>query len=372
MPSLEEKLRILGEPARYEVSGRREGAGGGGLFKVLMTNACDRNCAYCPARVDRDGPRTRFSPNELASAFMRMRTDGSADSLFLSSGVCGTPDAAMAPMVDTGHILRREGYRGYLHLKLMPGASDEAIRAAVEVADRVSVNLDTPNAARMACVDPERDWTGEVVGTLTRARKIVKEQRVATGTGIDMSTALVVGASGETDAEILETVGRCYGEWDVQRVHFGRFQPVGGTAMEWTPETPPVRVRRLVETDWLVRRYGFHIEEFLTESDGNLDPFTDPKIAVARRRPDDFPIEVTTADRDSLLRVPGIGELSARRILRARAYGGVRDLADLRAMGVVVSRAAGWMTVNGRLETAVPVPRHRGVDPRVRQMALPY
>jgi predicted DNA-binding helix-hairpin-helix protein len=222
------------------------------------------------------------------------------------------------------------------------------------LADRVSVNLDTPNAERMACVEPSKDWETDVAGTLVRARRISEEVKEATEKAADVTTALVVGASGETDCEILRAMGRCYDEWDVRRVHFGRFQPVGGTSMECFDETPPVRVRRLYETDFLVRRYGFALGEFETQADGNLDPDTDPKVAVARRHPDLFPVEVTTAPREMLLRVPGIGELSVRRILRARDEGAVRDVEDLHAMGVVMRRAAPFLTVRGRMPVLMP------------------
>jgi len=257
-----------------------------------------------------------------------------------------------------------------VHLKVMPGASDEAIRQAVTLADRVSVNLDTPNAERMACVDPSKDWDADVAGTLSRVRHIAQEAKDAEGKAADVTTALVVGASGESDCEILRAMGRCYEEWKLERVHFGRFQPVGGTSMECFEETPQVRVRRLYETDFLVRRYGFGLAEFETGADGNLDPDTDPKVAVARRNPDLFPVEVTTAPREMLLRVPGLGELSARRILRARAEGGVRDVEDLHAMGVVLRRAAPFLTVRGRMPALAPAPSARRARPDAGQLSL--
>lgn len=365
---LTERLKLLTDGARFEVAGQRARAAG--PFRVLMNSACDRNCAFCPSACSVDGPRAALKPDELAATVSAVNATGDAPSLLLSSGVCGSPDAAMEPMLTAVRLLReRHAYDGYIHLKVMPGASDAAIRAAVTAADRVSVNLDVPNAARLARIEPGRNWETEVAGTLWRARSIAEAIRAQTGVAADVATALVVGAAGEKDTEILETMGRCYGPWGVRRVHFGRFEPVPGTPLEAAPETLPIRVRRLTETDWLLRRFGFGITEFLTRDDGNLDPFTDPKVAIALRRPDDFPVEVTTAGREDLLRVPGIGELSARRILRARQTGHVRDIIDLRAMGVVTIRAAAFITIRGRRPSSI-LPTTGIPQAHVKQLTL--
>ena len=371
----ESKIKILGKSARYDVCGScwtdpvprperparpaarpedfiyRAASSGRScvrLFKVLQTNVCQNNCLYCANRRDIDRPRTAFSPEELAGLFMQLVRRRKVDGLFLSSGICGSAQASQTRMIETVDILRnRYGYRGYVHLKVLPGASRAQMEEVLKLADRTSVNLEAPNRARLARLAPEKDLTGDLV------RLLVELDQLSRGSGhipAGITTQLVVGAAGESDREILESCWWLYRHAALRRAYYSGFSPVTDTPLENLPATPVVREHRLYQADWLLRFYGFDLAEIPFETEGSLPEKLDPKHAWAVKHIDRFPLEVNEATRAVLLRVPGIGPVSADRILRARRLGRIGRLSELAKLGVAVKRARDFVLLAGRFD----------------------
>jgi len=359
-----DKLNVLGEAAQYDVcaaagrpmpegrditryiahvacrDGRRMP-----VLKVLQTNACVKDCYYCPFRAGRRFRREAFNPEELARLVAQLHRAGIVQGLFLSSGVIGKDDHTMAQMIATAEILRRKhGFRGYLHLKIMPGASDAAIEAALHLANRVSVNLEAPNPDRLARLTSTKDLDRDLLAPLRRVQELVER----TGRQVSRTTQFVVGAADETDREILTTVYHLYRHLGLARAYYSAFRPVPDTPLDGRPPENPRRQDRLYQADALIRWYGFELSELPLDEQGNLPLDEDPKTAWARRHPERFPVEVNTAEREELLRVPGIGPVAAERILRWRRQGAFRHLADLRKTGAVTERAAPYITLAGR------------------------
>jgi predicted DNA-binding helix-hairpin-helix protein len=221
------------------------------------------------------------------------------------------------------------------------------VERAVQLANRVSVNLEAPNPERLARIAPPKDFGAHLLQPLHWANRLIKEgagQRAS----VSQTTQFVVGASDETDRELLSTTARLYHEVDLARVYFSAFQPIVGTPLEHHPPTPPLREHRLYQSDFLLRQYGFTFDDLVFDDAGNLPSEADPKLAWAQAHPECFPVEVNRASREELLRVPGIGPTSASRILMLRSRGSFCQLSDLRKIGAVAKRAAPFVLLNGR------------------------
>ncbi len=384
---LDHKLELLADDARFEscdsfTPRKRKGKRGNpgiqqtqgpngkpmALFRLLQSNRCEWDCPYCPLRRSNDIERTTLTPDELATTFMQRHEAGDVQGLFLSSAVDGGVRPAMARMLDTVELLRvRFAYTGYVHLKLMPGARPDEVERAATLADRVSINLEAPNGERMKRISPERRWS-----TILEPMAYAREQQEAGNLPSGQATQLVVGASGESDREIFAATARMYSEFKLRRVYFTAFRPQPNTPMAEHESTPVVRQQRLQEADWLVRHYGFAASELPFESDDNLPLQLDPKFAWALQHPEQFPIDVQTADREALLRVPGIGPISVERILAMRGAVRFRELQHLRKLGVVVNKARHFVTLDGRFfggDAAQVVARLRA-QPIVEQLTL--
>ena len=314
-------------------------------LRVLQTNACAKDCFYCPFRAGRGHRREAYSPEELARLADALHRAGAIEGLFVSSGVVGHADYSMAQLVETAEILRaRHGFDGYVHLKLMPAASDAAVEAALRVADRVSINLEAPNPSRLARLTSTKDLGADLLAPLRRVKRLLTSARRR----VSRTTQFVVGAAGESDREILETTVPLYRQLGLSRVYYSAFSPVPDTPLESAPAEDPLRERRLYQADFLVRDYGFDLDELpLAQDDGRLPLGIDPKLAFAQAQPELFPVEVNSATRWQLLRVPGIGPRGVVRILRERRAGRLRDPGQLRRMGCA-PRALDWVTVDGR------------------------
>jgi predicted DNA-binding helix-hairpin-helix protein len=340
------------------------------VFRTLMSSKCEWNCAYCPLRSGSDLPRAALTPEELARVFLPRYEKGVAQGLFLSTGVDGGAHAATGQMLDgVEHLRKRHNYTGYVHLKLLPGAALAEVERAARLADRLSLNLEAPSAERLARVSPERDWAGDLIARLAWARDWQREGLLKSG----LATQFVVGASGESDRELLLTTTWLYRELDLRRVYFGAFRPARGTPLEDQAPTPFVREQRLKEADWLLRHYGFAPPELPYDPAGDLPLHIDPKLAWALAHPERFPIELNTADQEMLLRVPGLGPLSIRRIIRLRREGRFRDPAQLKGLGGAASRARDFVTFDGRFYGRDPAARMRHYAPRgplVEQLTL--
>lgn len=365
---LDDKLAILAPAARFDACdrflGRRRAtprtalwddaavaadADGEGralpVFRVLLSNRCEWNCAYCPLRSGNDVPRAALLPDELARVFLPRVERGVVQGLLLSTGVDGNPVVATGRMLDAVEMLRtRYGYSGYVHLKLLPGAPAAEIERAARLASRISLNLEAPTAAHLARISPERDWLRDLIAPLALARDWSRTGAIGAG----LATQFVVGAAGESDRDLLATTAWLYRDLALRRVYFGAFRPVTGTPLEGHAPTPLVREQRLREADWLLRRYGFEQQELPYDPDGNLPLHLDPKLAWALAHPERFPVELNRADRDELLRVPGLGPVSVARILRLRREGRFRDPAHLAVLGGALSRARDFVTLDGR------------------------
>lgn len=378
-PDLQERLDVLGGDAQYELcasTGRPApdgDASAGGqakaerryghgdirqhitlvrhpkgpmpVLRLLQTNACAKDCFYCPFRAGREFRREAITSDELARLTDQLYRAGMVKGLFLSSGVVGHGDHSMGQIVDTAEILRTK-YRfgGYLHLKIMPRASEAAIERAVALADRVSINLEAPNAARLAQLSGTKDFAADLLSPLAAADRLARRADKK----VSQTTQFVVGAAGESDAEILATTERLYRDLRLARVYYSAFRPIPDTPLDGLPPEDPAREHRLYQADFLLRDYGFSADELPLGADGRLAVDVDPKLAWARVHPELFPVELNRADRSALLRVPGLGAKAVDALLAARRQGPLRDAGDLRRLGIAARKVLPWVTVNGR------------------------
>jgi putative DNA modification/repair radical SAM protein len=318
------------------------------LLKVLLSNACANDCRYCVNRASHPFRRTSFSSEELAGSFIRLWESGRVGGLFLSSGVVGGADRTMERMIKTVEILRlKHRFRGYVHLKILPGAGYSLVERAVQLATRVSVNLEAPNRERLDRIATGKDFQQDLLLRMRWARELIARQPGRRSKS--QTTQFVVGAADETDREILEQTERLYRGMNLARVYFSAFQPVPGTPLDDRPPAPPLREHRLYQADFLLRTYGFDFAELAFDGSGNLPESADPKTIWARNHPEFFPLEINRAERRELLRIPGIGPASARTIVRARMRNRFHSLEELRGAGVWTRRAAPFILIDGRL-----------------------
>lgn len=331
---------------------RMPGGGTTTLMRVMQTNACSLSCGYCPTFCGGRVRRTALSPEEVARTFMESHRAGLAQGLFLTSGVPGRPQRAMDRMLAAVEILRkREGFAGYVHLKLLPGADREQVTEATRIATRVSVNLEGPNDSVVRALAKEKDFSGDLLPSLMLAGRLSREARMEGRAGIapaGTTTQFVVGARGEEDREILGLVGRLERQGLLHHAHFSAFQPVAGTPLEGLRPVPAAREWRLYQAEHLIRQYGFRVEELVFGHDGHLLLDHDPKTAWALAHPEHFPLPLELAPRELLLRVPGIGPRAARRLVAERRRTVLRDARDLQRLGVDAARAGYFLTLRGR------------------------
>jgi predicted DNA-binding helix-hairpin-helix protein len=343
---------------------RLPGGGSTTLMRVMQTNACSLSCGYCPTFCGGRVKRTALSPEEVARTFMESHRAGVAQGLFLTSGVPGRPHRAVDRMLAAVEILRRrEGFTGYVHVKLLPGAETGQVEQATRLATRVSVNLEGPNDAVVRGLAREKDFSGDLLPNLMLAGRLSREARLegrgdiaAAGT----TTQFVVGAQGDKDREILGVVGGLERRGLLHHAHFSAFQPVAGTPMEGLSPTPAAREWRLYQAEHLLRLYGFREGELVFGADGNLPLQHDPKTAWALAHAERFPVPLERAPYELLLRVPGIGPTAARRLVAERRRTLPRDARDLRRLGVDATRAGYFLTLRGRrVRAALPAEQLR-------------
>lgn len=377
---MEQKMAILADAAKYDVSCSSSGKGrsaakaglgssslGGichsytadgrcvSLLKVLLSNICIYDCAYCVNRRSSDVPRAAFTPKELAELTIDFYRRNYIEGLFLSSAVTVSPDHTMERMIETLRLLRKvHGFRGYIHAKAIPGADPQMVETAGFFADRMSVNIELPTERSLTSLAPDKkkeailrpmgqisrsiaDWKGE--------RR--KSPRAPVYAPAGQSTQLIVGASPEGDGTILNLAQSLYDRMHLKRVYYSAYVPVGSSPKLLPVQTPPLlREHRLYQADWLLRFYGFRADELIAPDQDKLDERLDPKTAWALAHPECFPVEVNRAPYRELLRVPGIGVLSAKRIMVARK---IRRLEPehLKRLGLVLKRARFFLTCNG-------------------------
>jgi predicted DNA-binding helix-hairpin-helix protein len=342
---------------------RLPGGGCVNLMRVMQTNACSLSCGYCPTFRGGNVPRVSISPDETARTFMDVHRKGLASGLFLTSGVPGRASRATDRMLATLDLLRRrEGFTGYVHIKLLPGAERAQVEEAARLANRISVNLEAPGDAYVHRLTHDKDFSGDLLPKLEYAGRLLAARRGVPGAlpASGATTQFVVGAAGEHDREILAIVDRLERRRLLHHAHFSAFQPVVGTPLENHPATPAARELRLYQAEHLLRQYGFALDELTFGRDGDLELDRDPKSAWARAHASFFPLEVTHASYEALVRVPGLGPATARALIAARRTTALRGREDLRAAGVDVVRAAYYLTLRGRrLANAAPAEQLR-------------
>jgi predicted DNA-binding helix-hairpin-helix protein len=329
------------------------GRGSTNLVRVMQTNACSLSCGYCPTFAGGKVKRATLAPEEVSRIFMDLHRRGVADGLFLTSGVPGRAIRAMDRMLASLELLRlREGFKGYIHVKVLPGAEPAQVDAAVRLASRVSVNLEAPSDAQLRHLAREKNFTGDLLPKLERAgylgRALRQERRPDDVPRTGTTTQFVVGAAGERDREILAIVARLERQRLLHHAHFSAFQPVVGTPLENAPAVPAVREARLYQAEHLMRDYGFRYEELPFDRTGNLPLDQDPKTAWAMRQGERFPLALETAPLELLMRVPGIGPKTAAALVNERHRTLPRSAQDLKRLGVDASRAAYFLTLRGR------------------------
>lgn len=313
------------------------------LLKILMSNSCENDCTYCANRCHRDFDRQSFTPEELANLFITLRTKGLVNGLFLSSAVTKGSNWMMEQMLACVEIIRyRYRFKGYIHLKLLPGCSYSAVEQAVKLADRVSVNLEVPTSKYLEKLTRRKDFD-HFMRLMGWVKRLQDEGEARAG----QTTQFIVGVAGESDQEILSVTENCYDNLKLKRVYYSAFQPIPHTPLENRPATPLLREQRLYQSDFLLRRYGFKLNELKFDTQGNLPLKDDPKTVWAKNHPEWFPVEVNTASMEELLRIPGIGPISAARIVNHRRASKIRSLRDLKAFGAVIKRSVSYVLLDG-------------------------
>ncbi|HEX5809037.1 MAG TPA: radical SAM protein [Anaerolineales bacterium] len=322
------------------------------LLKTLLTSACERDCYYCPFRAGRDFRRATFKPQEFAELFMKLHRADMAEGIFLSSGIAAGGENTQNKIIDTAEILRRKlGFTGYMHLKIMPGAEKGQVERLMQLADRVSINLEAPNSERLARLAPNKNYFEELFRPLKWVEEIRQSQPAYKGWNgrwPSTVTQFVAGGSDESDLELLTTTDWLMKNVRLKRAYFSAFNPIRDTPMENKPAVDPMREHRLYQASFLLRDYGFDLEDMPFVQDGNLPLDTDPKLAWAQQNLQGRPLEINGAERQQLLRIPGIGPRGADAILQARRKEKLRDLATLKRLGIVTTRIAPFVLLDGR------------------------
>ncbi|MDO4516884.1 MAG: putative DNA modification/repair radical SAM protein [Bacillota bacterium] len=384
--TIEEKLTILTDAAKYDVActssgGDRRGGKLGKtiaagcchsfsadgrcvtLLKVLLTNVCCYDCRYCVNRTSNDLPRAMFTPRELADLTIDFYRRNYIEGLFLSSAVVRSPDYTTELMVKTLTILREEyGFTGYIHAKAIPGADPLLTARLGRLADRLSVNIELPSSRSLALLAPDkkrddifRPMAQIQQGILESKADKLKFRHAPDFAPAGQSTQMIVGASEETDYHILKLSEGMYQKYGLKRVFFSAYVPVADSPLLPSPvdfQPPLLREHRLYQSDWLLRFYHFQADEILSPEHPTLNPALDPKCSWAMDHLECFPVEVNTADYRTLLRVPGIGPVGARKILSARRWRALDETA-LKKLGIVMKRAQYFITCAGKMTPAL-------------------
>tara|TARA_R110002124_G_scaffold287364_1_gene474027 strand:+ start:57262 stop:58545 length:1284 start_codon:yes stop_codon:yes gene_type:complete len=379
---IKEKLNILADAAKYDVScsssgskrtnknkGLGDSSGMGichtytedgrcvSLLKILLTNHCIFDCAYCVTRKSNDIKRAAFKVQEVVDLTINFYRRNYIEGLFLSSGIFKNPDYTMERLILVAKKLREEeNFNGYIHLKSIPGASDELMREAGLYADRLSVNIEIPSEKGLKLLAPDKDRKdfiqpmekvkNEII-QYKNEKKLIKSTPIYAPAG--QSTQMIVGASGETDAEVMYTSAHFYKKFNLKRVYYSGYIPISydprlpgiGT------QVPLLRENRLYQTDWLLRFYGFDVRELLNKENPNLETDIDPKLSWALRNLDQFPVDVNKADKRTLARIPGIGMKSVHKIISARRFRKL-NWDHLKQIGIAFNRAKYFMVCDSR------------------------
>lgn len=374
-----DKLEILGDAAKYDAScsssgSNRKGSLGSAsmpgichswaadgrcisLLKVLMDNRCVYDCAYCKNARSSDTIRASFEPHEIYKITMSFYKRNYIEGLFLSSSIVKNPNYTMEKMVKCVELLRDNGFGGYIHIKAIPGADQKLIERAGFLVDRMSVNVELPTNESLKLLAPEKSKQniflpmGQIAASITANQNNYLDKHKFSPAG--QSTQMIIGATQDSDHQILKLTQYLYKYYDLKRVYYSAYVPVNQNKLLPVVDKPPLlREHRLYQADWLMRFYGFDASEILDDNYPMLDNNLDPKCVWALRHREYFPVEINKASLLQLLRVPGIGNISARRIITARRMGPISFL-DLKKIGAVLKRARYFITCSGKFENGI-------------------
>ena len=376
---IEKKLKILADSAKYDAScsssgskrtNHKDGFGNAdvsgichswgadgrciSLLKILLSNACIYDCKYCINRCSNSIPRATFTPREVAELTMNFYKRNYIEGLFLSSAVIKNPDYTMERLYETVFLLRQEyHFHGYIHVKNIPGCSKELIDKLGKLVDRTSINIELPSQTSLKLLAPQKEKAGIIapmqyisqqIHTSSQVKSKWKEKFVPAG----QTTQLMIGASPETDYTIMTLSESLYKKMHLKRVYYSAYVSINQDALlPALPQPPLLRENRLYQADWLLRFYGFTVDELLDQNHPNFNTLLDPKCDWALRHLEKFPVEVNTADYATLLRVPGIGVISAKRIITARREFHL-NFENLKKLGIVLKRARYFITCDGK------------------------
>lgn len=323
------------------------------LFKVLMTNKCTNDCRYCVNHSNHRFKRVEFSPEEMTSIFLYYYNNRYVYGLFLSSGISSDVEISMENMVEVARKLRMENeYVGYIHLKILPGSSYDLIKRAMRLADRVSLNMEAATPEGLEELTSTKNYYNDILRPMKWIKRLLNRDKGLAPSG--QTTQFIVGATDETDQEILEKTHFLQEKMDIKRSYFSAFEPIENTPLESHAEPHAKRTSRLYQADYLIQHYGFDLDELVFQEDGNLKVERDPKYYVALSNQDQFPVNVNDVPYDELIRVPGIGRISARRIIKSRNDGKYfKRLEELKKMGVIIKRAEPFIKLNKNYQSTL-------------------
>lgn len=368
-PDTQTKLEILASDARFDLScacasnaqdHRKKALDGAWiypttmadgrrtyLFRTLLSNHCANDCKYCPLRRNQDPARCTLNPLETAKTFMDYWRAHKVGGLFLSSGLFMAPDSTMEKLNTTVRLVRRMGFRGYVHLKVMPGASDAAIEDAISLSTAVSINIEAPGEKRFAQLSQSKKYLDDVIRPMKKIAELIQENKPYRR--IKQTTQFIVGAADETDAEIVKYTAACYDRLSMHRVYFSAYQPTSEIPLLDPEGQAEIQKRawrehRLYQVDFLLRKYGFTEQDILFGGDDNLGIADDPKKLWAAAHPEFFPVNINAASKEDLLKVPGFGPAAVKRILTARKEGAtIRQLEDLGRVNKTLRQAESFI-----------------------------
>ncbi len=327
------------------------------LYKTLLTNYCSGECTYCPNRCARDTPRVSLSPDEIVKIVWSFYRRNAVEGLFLSSGVIGDAENTSEKQLEVARKLRAQGFQGYIHMRLMPGTPKYLLEEIADVANKFGVNAETINSIDYSEVCPNFDYNKDVLQRLKWTKELIIEKRKEAGYGGHVigsnDTQFIVGAIVEPDRDIIQTVGKFMDKYDLRRPYFMSFDPVPETPLEHNDPSPQWREVRLYQISYLLKDYGLKAKDLdgIYTDTGFLKD-QDPKVLLAQCNPEMFPIDINNASLQELLLVPGIGPMSASRIIQARPLNCEQDLAR---MGVSITRARPYIKIKGRYQTNLSV-----------------
>ena len=379
---IKEKLKILADSAKYDAScsssgSNRKNTNGLGnaaisgichsfssdgrcisLLKILMTNCCIYDCKYCINKRSNNIKRAVFTPEEICQLTINFYKRNYIEGLFLSSGIIKNPDYTMEKIIETIYLLRKKyHFNGYIHAKAIPGASNYLLKKLGSLVDRMSANIELPSDNSLKLLAPDKN-TNRIHNIMTT----IKENRNRTFTPAGQSTQMIIGASNETDLDILSKSENMYKKYELKRVFYSAYIPVNSDKMLPAIKIPPLtREHRLYQADWLLRFYGYDVEKLLDKNNPNFNVLLDPKADWALRHMDEFPKEINKVSYYDLLKIPGIGPKSARKIVSSRKYFKI-EFNDLKKMGISIKRAKYFILCNGRYFTNPSIFKNKFIE----------